>query len=191
MWTTQYNANELPTAATPAWTKEGAFATEEISPAGILHIISDAVSGYGLYGRYSLNFSNSAGGTLEVKLKIVEADEEYDCYFLLRDGTKNHEVAITNTSVILSPNISPQTYSMNTTDDYHTYRLTGQGSTSKLYIDGILRLTHTNPGSSAVNGVEFGNVTPTGSELLWDYVYYRTDGAFKPGEGVSLYFDDN
>ena len=174
--TVKYEANELPTAATPAWTKEGAFTTEEINPAGILHIISDEVSDYGLYYRHGLSFSNSVGATLEVRLKIVEADEEYDCFFQLLDGTKKHEVVITNTSVTLE---GSEPYNMDTTDDFHTYRVTGQGSTSKLYIDGVLRITQTS-GNMATNGVEFGNVTPTGSELLWDYIYYRTDGAFLP-----------
>ena len=197
MWTVQYNANELPDVATPEWTKTGDAATIEISPAGYLHVVSSTT---GLsYLITDNNLSNTTGMAMETRLKVISgAVDDYPNWV---NGVSNIEIMINGIGrvafLIFSNAIraypSGNQYVMDTTDNYHTYRYTFKDSVVKLYIDGILRFTETNLNTTANNYVLFEPEINGGAniETSWDYVYYRTDGAFKPGEGVSLYFDDN
>ena len=65
---------------------------------------------------------------------------------------------------------------MDTTDDYHVYRLIVASTTYELYVDGVLR----NFGSSIASGgakvIQFRGDSNglAGMETSWDYVYYST-----------------
>ncbi len=78
------------------------------------------------------------------------------------------------------------TYPLDTTDDFHKYRITAVGSDLKLYIDNILRisasLSATNTG--ALDSVLFfGDYYATyGGRCQWGYIKYNTDGVYPPNE---------
>jgi len=77
-------------------------------------------------------------------------------------------------------------YQMNTTDDFHVYRLTLHGDVARAYVDGFLRLTGTPVANSAWIGMWFGNDWMGGpNEGLWDHVRYYTGGAIAPSADVT------
>lgn len=184
-WDVLYEANELPDAATPAWTKTGGV-TAEISPAGFLH----AVSGNGLgYRIEDANISNSVGVTMEARLKVISGQvndwpdwvNASSLIWTNIDGTKYISFWFYSDGVWAWP--SENNYLMDTTDDYHTYHFTVKNDVAKLYIDGVLRLTETSF-ESLVQNKNFsfdpdGNWV-AGIETSWDYVYYSYGGAFVP-----------
>jgi hypothetical protein len=177
-WDFQYEANQVPEDFTPPFVIDSAFDTSSVS-GGFLHLASSAYAGY-----YILDsgISNSTGWTLEVRVKIISADADsmvidvadstYDTYLLFNEG-----------SVSLPYQTGTPTYSMDTTDDYHDYRVTVLGTDVKLYVDGVLRidatLTATNSSPSQIwwyNGL----VGDPASDSYWDYFYYNIDGAYAP-----------
>lgn len=186
-WTVQYEADVLPTAATPVWTKSGGFGadTEEISPAGILHTINSA-GGIVSYFIADNSFNVATGWTVEAKLKIVSGYT----YSVGSDATGITVRAIDDASSIYldiytdTADLNGTTYAIDTTDDYHVYRITRLGTALKLYIDGVLVVETTD----VVSGTATGNIWYEPSyfasagpvEVLTDYVYYRNDGVFSP-----------
>jgi len=176
IWT-KYKANELPTAATPVWTKSGATTTEEIV-AGVFHVAGAAPV-------YNQDPSNTGDCTLELRMKVVSGEGSFDIandddYYYVECGTAN---------VKLIGNTTNDSYVMDTTDDFHVYRLLIESHVGKLYIDGILRITlDDGDGGWAAGYVSF---YLSGGEGYFDYVYYRTDGAFAPGaKSKYLYLPD-
>jgi len=192
-WTVKYEANELPDGATPAWTKYGDASTIEISPAGYLHVISSALLGGISYEIADVNFLDSIGATVEFRMKVIsgQVDDNFNSngfsYFYVMvtkgDNSWASPWAIYSNAIRAQPSLNQ--YLMNTTDDYHIYRVTAKDGIAKLYIDGILRFTETTINIGAGGpGFHFGPEENgvAGIETSWDYVYYRTDGAFAPEE---------
>ena len=190
-WSVQYEANELPDAATPAWTKtitgDGGLTTEEISPAGFLHQIT-AVNARTFY---TLNDSldNSTGSTMEARMKTIVGTSIDDpstspSLIMIDDDTRGSGLIIYSDAIDLNGGINGIVYEMDTTDDYHTYRLTLEGNIPKAYVDGGLVITggvlQTFNGGSQYIYFEGGGYSSNVCEFSWDSVCYLTEGAFKP-----------
>ena len=183
LWLTRYEADQLPTAAIPVWTKVGGFTadTEEISPAGFLHLVSND-SGEATYSQNESGIDNAVGTTIELRVKMISgytfADQINSMSLELRDGVRQVWLDIYSDAIATKG----ETYEMDTTDDYHIYRVTVKGTETKVYVDGVLRITDNTSWAGAQKYVLFtGGSWYEGSiESSWDYVYYRTDGAFAP-----------
>ena len=70
------------------------------------------------------------------------------------------------------------TYAMDTTDEFHTYRIVLQEESFKVYVDGVLRLDgegrFTRPAWNGRSGVMFGAAnSPSLGEALWESVKIR------------------
>jgi len=195
-WTVQYEANELPDAATPAWTKSGTFGatTEEISPAGYLRTVTENGKIVSYYIADS-NFSVATGWTMEARLKIISG-YTHDPFV---DATGLTVRATDDTDSIYADiytdgiDVNGTFYAFDTTDDYHTYRMTRKDTVINFYIDGVLAETVTN----AVSGTATGQIWYEPSyyaggvvEVSTDYVYYRTDGAYPPLYTKSAVFNE-
>lgn len=76
-------------------------------------------------------------------------------------------------------------YLMDTTDNFHKYRISVQGFSYEIFVDDVLRLSGST-GSSSANQMLFGDGSggATG-EVLWDCVAYTTSGSFSPSELAS------
>ncbi len=190
-WDVLYEANELPQNATPAWSKTQSTPSpsEVISDGTLVLTIS---SGRNIsYASGSIGFSASTGYTVEARIKPVtfgslEDDylgESYNCFFDFGDANQYGAVLLYPDHVSLMFDQTIDKYYFTTTDDFHIYHVTVEGSTAKLYVDSVLRITVT----GAVNDgpwqvVKFAHLNPgTGAEeQIWDYVYYSTGGAFVP-----------
>lgn len=189
--TVNYTADALPQNSTPAWIKtaQGTF-TEEINPAGSLHFSISNEGSQLYYKRTSLGLANGVGTTVEARVRLVSTHIDV---VTIHDGTKVTTVEILPDKVNLlgATNVS---VNMNTTDAYHTYRVTLKGNTAKLYIDGIYKLT-TTPNPSTIDVIYFGGASPAFSgtrEAYFDYVKYWTTGAFGPLDNVvNFTYDSN
>ena len=177
-WTVKYEANELPDMATPVWDTYGSFDTAEIVD-GKLHLASSA------YADYSVAPSIPGDCTVEVKIKCVSA--EAICFDVGNDDVSYYFVEVTPTQVNLGGGVEVDSYVMDTTDDYHIYRLLIESNIAKLYIDGVLRITLDDP-YGAFSGY-VGMYLNSGEGYI-DYYYYRTDGAFTP-DGWNVQYEAN
>lgn len=200
VWTVQYEANELPENATPAWTTNYSpdpleVSTVEISPAGILHVVGEGVAGEGITWSQEPAFVDAVGVTLEFRMQMVTGDlmasasgEHYITFYT--DNTPDVVFKL-YTDGIVDPDGS---YAFDTTDDYHTYRITCKDHVVKLYVDGVLRREFTKVAGAEGAYLEFTITNGSNdSEQNWDYIYYSTDGAFAPevaetGSNSALYY---
>jgi hypothetical protein len=177
-WDVRYSAVVLPQEANPAWDIDAPFNTAEIVD-GKLHLISDD---YACYFRNSDNFKNNIGITIETRLKVINVD---DLCLTIDIGDSDRHCGLIfeedKVRLIESGGIS-LLYEIDTTNDYHVYRVTLKGNNIKLYIDGILRLEGILSDPYAGGGAIFFYAGYDGlnSESYWDYIYYRVDGAFAP-----------
>ena len=189
-WTVQYEANELPENATPAWSVEHApnplvNAIVEVNPAGILHISGLASDVEKVDWLILPDWNDTTGITLEFRMKVVSGDtivgDSGDTALFIDSGTTGADIQIYTDGVSFSDGLGYVDYSFDTTDDYHIYRITLKNGVSELYVDSVLRATTNSYGGGGAS-LDFqaaqGNVD---AESLWDYIYYRTDGAFAPG----------
>jgi hypothetical protein len=127
-----YPANTLPESAKAPWELWGDAATYEIDPYGTWHVESSS-SKSGYIRRLEPTFDNTAGTTLEWEMQ-VRTDSAYGIELWIYDGTQA-EVFIFYDDRVWAWNANEIHY-MDTTDDFHTYRMTQKGTTVKLYVDG-------------------------------------------------------
>ena len=178
VWTVQYEANELPEDATPAWTKTGTLDTEEINPAGYLHLVEN--TGYTGYTQ-DTSFDTDTGFTVEAKINII-SDSGYNIYILAFCENGQVWMDIYDTYVQLGGNSVDEIVDFDTSGE-HTYRMTIQGTTLKLYVDNkLLKTVIDTIAGLSLNYMYFGVYATT--EVQIDYLYYRTDGAYPP---IGLY----
>ncbi len=189
-WEVQYEANELPGDATPAWDEWDSVGspTVEISPAGYLHIDAPGAA-YVAYSQEDANLDESVGITVEANIKAVAVAGWGSLYISVSGKTYWFEVYFYADKVILDGDYiaeAAQEYEIDLTDDYHAIRITIVGSTINVYVDGVLRLTGTANYEDAYGVITFGGYTAGNAEYYFDYVYYRVDGAYAPGEGETV-----
>ena len=191
-WNVQYEANELPDAATPAWTHvEAGTSTEEILNGSVLHIVSANGNNRSFYITDPAGFGNAVGMTYETSFKLVSGlpwtgNGIQACAFDTPNGTKQCCMSIGIGSVYFTDgqNAGGTYYVMNTQAAFHTYRVTVLNSTGNVYVDGVLRITKALSAAGGDNYIDFGTNYGGGggneAEAYWDYVYYATGGAFAP-----------
>ncbi len=182
-WTFQYEANLLPhnevAASSFTRTTSGTINTEAIVD-GKLQIGCASTSNL-YYRRNVPTLNNATGWTVEMKAKMVSYTPPPSNAFLeISDGSYLESLYIYDDRVEFA--IDNSNYYMDTTDDFHKYRVTGKGTALKVYIDGILRITGSLGSASGDQTVTFGDFTIQGDISLhhWDYVYYSTTGAHVP-----------
>jgi len=144
-WTAIYNAAVFPESASPAWSLElglnAVIDVKEIIDNRYLHFkfhTTEVFSSYCYYIRSNIFQSNTNGNTVEIKTKIVSGGAYLCLYFA--DGTREVYVRFYNDYI----RAGYANYYMDTTDDYHIYRITQKGTEVKVYVDNILRITTTN-----------------------------------------------
>ena len=192
--TGEYNANALPDASTPVWTKSGVGGSESVSN-GILTTDGTLTSDL----KYIITdgaLSNSIGSTIEGRIKIVTGYNSStpvaeQVALEVFDGTKGAILVVGDGGIYTVNSISQigESYGfipvVSTTDDYHTYRMTLKGTVVKVYMDGVLRITDTAHDLKDTGDIVFGDIgtaNPGDHEEKWDYVKYWRTGAFAPGD---------
>lgn len=128
----------------------------------------------------------STGYTIEAKLKVVTCDTSngYDNCIYVYDDSRVWVLTFYTDNIYLSYGSGgTTTYTMNTTDAYHIYRVTVLNGVIKVYVDGTLRLDSILTTAVSNNFIIFGDDTSTtgkNSNTLWDYVRYYTGGVYIP-----------
>lgn len=151
-WSVNYAADVKPPAASPSWVQVGSdYAMLETSgPYDVLKVDTVAPSSTCYYvhnvGGKSWydSVNNATGWTIEARLKVMTSSTaDGRCEIYIKDGTRFTEVMFSTTQVKVTGATEDKTFDMNTYQSFHVYRITGQGATVNVYIDGILRITNT------------------------------------------------
>lgn len=185
-----YAASALPAASSPAWTKatSGAGQSESVS-GGVLTTAASGVSTQD-YTITDGDLDTAVGTTMETRLKVISTEGFVNSAIralYIQDGT-NKCMLVFYSNQIRAVNDIAQfngvSFFMDTTDDFHVYRLTLKGTAVKVYVDGTLKFTHTITDTSASQKVAFGDFSGSNNphEEQWDYVSYWETGALTPGD---------
>ncbi|MBI5100828.1 MAG: hypothetical protein HZB33_03165, partial [Nitrospirae bacterium] len=140
--------------------------------------------------------SNSKGTTVEARVWKSNAAVAR-LGISISDGDYSEILWIGSSGIRLSAAGSNVSYGMTPEDGYHTYRMTLQGTTVLVYVDGVLQLTGASPISSinpyGTTGkyIKFGvytghGTTSPGTDGDWDYVKYYNGAPF-PTVGMKLW----
>lgn len=185
-WDCKYNANELPESASPSWTKDenvaGGRNIKEIA-SGKLRLVSPSGSRIS-YSRDESSLSNATGTTIEASIKFIKAADAAHISLIIRDGAYSAVLEFYEYKIRVPGGSGINDYYMNTSDDYHTYRMTskssGDSSTDvKVYVDDRLVIETTITQVTTYKKIIFGKETEDfDTEAYIDWVYYRIDGAF-------------
>jgi len=172
-WTIAYEADKLP--AKP-WTRDaGSVRTEERLANGAL-LIADRGTAAGdyLYYRYPWGADPAGKSFVEARVKVISGLSRV----ILTNGEAQERLELQPGRIELWSRKSASR-AMDTTSDFHVYRIETQGKDVRVFVDGELRLNA--PGAcvkaaAGRNELCFGASDSAGTgEALWDYVRARTD----------------
>jgi hypothetical protein len=172
-WTVVYEADKKP--AKP-WTRDsGSPRTEERLAKGTLTIADRGnVAGDYHYYRHAWGADPAGKSVVETRVKVVSGLSRV----IITNGEAQERLELQPDRIELWSRKTIR-YSMDTTKDFHVYRIETQGKDIKVFVDGELRLNA--PGAyvkTAANRNElcFGASDSTNvGEACWDYVRARVD----------------
>ena len=184
--------NSLPDIADADWFQANSGGNSNVS-GGILTIESPSYFEYILYhplGDWNQHVNNSTGWVVETRMKVDPSTQnsptdDWNIELWINDHKNLTILGIdTNKVSIKYPRADHVDYFMDTTDDFHVYRVEGINDSLKLFVDGHLainsQLSGTGGGTTALvfgDGNGSGN---TYSKSYWDYFYYDTLPAAVP-----------
>ena len=172
-WTRTYDMDKRPSIG-------GWFGTTTHAEAedGVLRVVdpsSDGGEGY----CFNIQWGSDPGedAVAEARLKVVSAEGDAGVALWISNGVSEEGVQFQTNGVDLA--FAGLEHAMDTTDDFHVYRITIKGNDLKLHVDGELAMdasgqfTH-----EAVNGrnqLSFGSASSTAKgESLWDYLRFKS-----------------
>ncbi len=168
-WNASYFGNVLPEFASPPWPKYTSGTYAENLGNGILSLSASGTS-YIYYDYRDSNLSNSAGTTIEARLKVTSSGTGWSNLVYVNDGIVQEGVVFYVDGIHLYFNGA--SYAMDTTT-YHVYRFVVQGSSVKVYVDGVLRIDAVGGGAGGVQSIQWGVHQPgTTASSEWDYLRY-------------------
>lgn len=177
-WDEDYDCTVEPDAAVPAWTLLGNdFCT---AAAGIITIDTITPGGNSAcyYKQVAPGLDNATGWAVEFRMKVVESATSLTNLALeVRDGTYQEIIAFSATEIKLY--IGGGVFAMDTTDDYHVYRISGKGEDVEVRVDGVLRIKKKLWFPRADKWIQFGDsniVAGFNSNSKWDYIKWYLAG---------------
>ena len=185
LWKHAYEADVIPPAADPAW--EDLYLGQNIGSAdgGILTLRStlQQQEHYRLPHGPAWSAGAKVGTTVECRVRVVSGVEPDKPAALLSfsNGAYAITVCFFTDRVAMGPPVK-----MATTDGFHTYRITLDGSQARLYVDGKPTAAASTTASPAkANEIYFGDASNTyvGGETRWDYIRWTNAGAYPPVPG--------
>jgi len=184
--TVNYTAADTPDASDPAWDDNGIGTATGTVSGGILTIADTAPDDDLNYSLDDGDLDNSVGSAIEARMKptILVANEQ-QLGLKIEDGTRKVELRVLTDKIrvfgLTGSNVT--NFTMNTTSTFHTYRMTLQGLTAKVYVDEALVVTYTNTVTSANQTMTFGDLGAGASAHAseWDFVKYWDNGPWAPG----------
>ncbi|NLO05493.1 MAG: hypothetical protein GX131_06635 [candidate division WS1 bacterium] len=173
-WNLAWEGTQKPVA--PWYRDPGSVRTEEALQDGAM-LIADRGQEAGDYHyyRYAWGVDASEPAVVEAQAKVISGSS---CV-IVSNGTAQERLTLWPDHIDLHFNRDIR-YDMDTTDDFHTYRLEMQGEDLKVYVDGELRLDATglyNKGGAGSSILSFGAAnSPMLGEALWRQVRARFTG---------------
>ena len=188
-WSIVYDASKKP--ARPWLRDRGSVRThEEIVEDSLLIADGGEVSGDYLYYRYPWGADPEGGAVVEARVKVKSGSS----FIIATNGVSGERLGLWPDRIELYHHRNPR-YQMDTTSDFHLYRMELKGQDLKVYVDGELRIDapgaiKPRPGYSK-NEVAFGaaNSGMLG-EAYWDDVKARASGLACYDLVVSVSYDD-
>ncbi len=169
-----YDADALPDAATPAWTKVEAGSPAASVSSSLLSLVTDAASESIYYVLAEAGLSNARGTMVEARLRVNSstATANEGAALSIRDGTHQFTAWLRAGGLNIEGG-SDLACTLST--GLHVVRFTARGDACRLYVDGNLRAMGTSCGDTADQEVSFGSYaegtqTPAQSSSDWDFV---------------------
>ena len=177
-WSVEWTADAMPA---PPWqhdrVKPGVVFAE-LQDGALLVADRGTAPGDYLYFSYPWSASATEESVAEVEVKVVSGVSNV----IFGNGVATDRLVLHPDRI--ETHISRLRHDMDTTDDFHTYRIVVHGSDLRVYVDGELRLDATGrfTGAPQRNAIHFGAASSgTEGEALWRAVRFRTAG------GATLY----
>ncbi len=175
-WTTVWTAEDKPKSP---WTSDrpSAHAVAELQDGALLIADRGTDSGQYMYYHYPWGISPEHETVVEVRAKVISGWNNV----ILCNGVATDRICLRPDAVSLYSD-SKVRYAMDTTDDFHTYRIVLRGQDVLVYVDGQLGLDGTGKFTAPVqplgrNDITFGAAnSPEVGEALWQSVKLRTAG---------------
>ena len=183
-WDVMYEGNELPSAASPAWTREIGLESLAHIDSGTLHVDDNSTAaGSQIVWYRNWGASSSTGMTIEARMRCDLLNYLWDINqrnVELNDGTYSVCFRLRPGRIDAIGSSAPY-HSLDGTA-WHTYRFTLKNGTFNAYLDGgstpILTGTGTTPSS---NDIRMGARSNAGKQSIYfDYLYYTAAGAYPP-----------
>jgi hypothetical protein len=190
-FTTVYEGNVLPTAATPAWSGVVTGSAVANSPSAGILTLSTLVSENAYF---ETPWSASTPTTLEFSMKVNSVDPAAfaaTAIYFTNGGPKDYRIAFTSSAILVgdisgtpsNPSGTYATYAFDTTA-LTTYRITLEGGALSLYLNNSPTAAvsgYTGTGDYTGNAFIFGDASGNvGGTSEWQYVAFTNDGAFAP-----------
>ncbi len=175
-WNVNYTATTMPSKS---WHRDpGSTNTDqELTPEGLRIDDHGTVSGDYLYYRYPWGVRPGNAAVIEARMKAISGGS----YIILANGISGERLMIAPGHIQLYHHRNLR-YDMDTTGDFHTYRIVIDGENLQVFVDGVLRIEAptalTARRGYSRNELAFGaaNSTDVGAGI-WNYVKARTTNA--------------
>ncbi len=172
-WTLSYDGNAKPTQP---WHRDPGSERvhEEVQKGALLLADRGAQGGDYCYYRAAWGADPDAESVVEARVKVVAGSS----YLIFANGRSGERLMLSPDGISLYHNRKLH-HSMNTTEDFHTYRVVCKGVNVQVHVDGKLRLDAPGalPPRAAMyprNEIAFGAANSTDEgEALWDEVRCR------------------
>jgi len=174
-WAEAYDASELPSAP---WNRFGfgKDCSAELQDGALLIADRSTEGGSYAFFQYPCFINPEEDAVVEVRLKTISGWSSV----MVENGVSGEEFTFYPDQVKVR--YSPLSYAMDTTDDFHTYRIEFGGQDFRVYIDGELRIDgkgrFTREAWNGRSGIMFGaSNSPGMGEGLWQSVKVRNRAA--------------
>jgi len=190
-WTKITDMSVLPSA--DGWTYSGTIG--ELTACSVSNgILTMNNTGAGaVYCRYLIDpaFDSTIGYSIELKMQLVSVESTGFVYIWFQNvgGAKGDYFEIKTSNIQFEyASAGTATYSMDTTDTFHIYRIVVLGTNAKVYVDGVLRLNSTLTSGGNPNNLVVGDENGGGTANIntqWNYIKYYT-GAGKNMNEITI-----
>ncbi len=175
-WEVVYSGDVAPGEATPTWSGAPQPNTSATVVDGGLRIADEGtVKGELIFFTRGWGIEPELGATVEVSLKVASCSAPAGVALLVADG--KHEECLTFYPDRVASHKTDLAVTMDTTDRFHTYRVSIAGDDLRLWVDGEPAYDGTGKFTSAAyegrNVVGFGSISsPATGEAIWKTVRY-------------------
>ena len=172
-WTKTYDMSKMP--ACGGWFGKTTSGTVEDGILRIVDASSEGGEGHCFDVEWMADPKQEA--IAEARIKVISSEGDAGVGLWVCNGVNEDGIQL-HTDGFDMP-LSGLKYSMNTTDDFHVYRVAIKGNDIKVYVDGALAVDGTGKfRGEAVNGrnvLSFGSGSSAAKgESLWDYVRFTS-----------------